>query len=105
LHVAFPLKMMRHPDGHLTSCDLLHTVAGAVIFDMYENQDARLVALQIPDDVLATSPALRLGRSASARRRASGSISRRSARSSSRRRGSRPRMSSGWLKRSLAARS
>ena len=29
LHVAFPLKMMRHPDGHVTSCDLLHTVAGA----------------------------------------------------------------------------
>src|SRR5215469_11501514 len=43
LHVAFPLKMMRHPDGHVTSCDLLHTVAGAVIFDMHENQDARLI--------------------------------------------------------------
>ena len=56
LHVAFPLKMMRQPDGHLTSCDLLHTVAGAVIFDMYENQDARLVALTIPDDVLNTFP-------------------------------------------------
>jgi ribulose 1,5-bisphosphate carboxylase large subunit-like protein len=56
LHVAFPLKMMRHPDGHLTSCDLLHTVAGAVIFDMYENQDARLVSLQIPEDVIATFP-------------------------------------------------
>ncbi len=56
LHVAFPLKMMRHPDGHLTSCDLLHTLAGAVIFDMHENQDARLIALQIPDDVLATFP-------------------------------------------------
>ncbi len=56
LHVAFPLKMMRHPDGHLSSCDLLHTVAGAVIFDMYEHQDARLVALQLPDEVLATFP-------------------------------------------------
>jgi ribulose-bisphosphate carboxylase large chain len=56
LHVAFPLKMMRHPDGRLTSCDLLHTIAGAVIFDMYENQDARLIALQIPTDVLATFP-------------------------------------------------
>jgi ribulose 1,5-bisphosphate carboxylase large subunit-like protein len=56
LHVAFPLKMMRHPDGHLSSCDLLHTVAGAVIFDMYENQDARLVALQIPEAVRATFP-------------------------------------------------
>jgi ribulose-bisphosphate carboxylase large chain len=56
LHVAFPLKMMRHPGGHVTSSDLLHTVAGAVIFDMYENQDARLISLQIPADVLATFP-------------------------------------------------
>ena len=56
LHVAFPLKMMLQPDGHLTSCDLLHTVAGAVIFDFYENQDARLIALKIPDEVLATFP-------------------------------------------------
>jgi ribulose 1,5-bisphosphate carboxylase large subunit-like protein len=56
LHVAFPLKMMRHPDGRITSTDLLHTLAGAVIFDMYENQDARLISLQIPADVLATFP-------------------------------------------------
>ena len=25
LHIAFPLKMMLQPDGHLTSCDILHT--------------------------------------------------------------------------------
>jgi ribulose 1,5-bisphosphate carboxylase large subunit-like protein len=56
LHVAFPLKMMRHPDGHVSSCDLLHTLAGAVIFDMYENQDARLIAIQIPEDVLRAFP-------------------------------------------------
>lgn len=56
LHVAFPLKMMLQPDGHLTSCDLLHTVAGAIVFDVYENQDARLVALQIPEAVLRTFP-------------------------------------------------
>ena len=56
LHVAFPLKMMLQPDGHLTSCDLLHTVAGAVIFDVYENLDARLVALTIPNAVLRTFP-------------------------------------------------
>jgi ribulose 1,5-bisphosphate carboxylase large subunit-like protein len=56
LHVAFPLKMMLQGDGHLTSCDLLHTVAGAIIFDVYENQDARLVALQIPEPVLRTFP-------------------------------------------------
>jgi ribulose 1,5-bisphosphate carboxylase large subunit-like protein len=56
LHVAFPLKMMLQPDGHLTSCDILHTVAGAVIFDMYENRDARLVALTIPEEVLKTFP-------------------------------------------------
>jgi ribulose 1,5-bisphosphate carboxylase large subunit-like protein len=56
LHVAFPLKMLRHPDGHVSSSDLLHTLAGAVVFDMYEMQDARLIAIQIPDDVLATFP-------------------------------------------------
>ncbi len=56
LHVAFPCKMMRQPDGRVTSCDILHTAAGAVIFDMYENQDARLVALTMPDDVLKTFP-------------------------------------------------
>jgi ribulose-bisphosphate carboxylase large chain len=56
LHVAFPLKMMLQGDGHLSSCDLLHTVAGAVIFDFYENQDARLIALGIPEAVLRTFP-------------------------------------------------
>src|SRR5437762_1527863 len=56
LHLAFPLKMMLQPDGHLTSCDILHTVAGAIIFDVYENQDSRLVALQIPEKVLRTFP-------------------------------------------------
>ena len=56
LHVAFPLKMLLQPDGHLTSCDLLHTVAGAIIFDVYENQDARLVSLQIPERVMRTFP-------------------------------------------------
>jgi ribulose 1,5-bisphosphate carboxylase large subunit-like protein len=56
LHVAFPLKMMLQPDGHLTSCDVLHTIAGAIIFDVYENQDARLVGLQIPASVLRTFP-------------------------------------------------
>ncbi len=56
LHVAFPLKMLLQPDGHLTSCDILHTTAAAIIFDVYENQDARLVALQIPDKVLQTFP-------------------------------------------------
>lgn len=56
LHVAFPLKMMLQPDGHLTSSDLLHTVAGAIIFDVYENQDSRLISLQMPDKVIRTFP-------------------------------------------------
>ncbi len=56
LHVAFPLKMMRHPNGRLTSTDILHTIAGAVIFDVYENQDARLISIQIPDEVLKGFP-------------------------------------------------
>ncbi len=56
LQMAYPLKMMRQPDGHLTSCDLLHTSAGAIIFDVYENQDSRLIDLQIPDEVVKTFP-------------------------------------------------
>jgi ribulose-bisphosphate carboxylase large chain len=56
LHMAFPLKMLLQPDGHLTSCDLLHTLAGAIIFDVYENQDAKLVDIQIPEAVLRTFP-------------------------------------------------
>jgi ribulose-bisphosphate carboxylase large chain len=56
LHMAYPLKMLLQADGHLTSCDLLHTLAGAIIFDVYENQDARLVAVQIPEHVLRTFP-------------------------------------------------
>src|SRR5437660_4155363 len=56
LHMAFPLKMMLQPDGHLTSCDLLHTLAGAIIFDVYENQDARLIAMQLPEAVMRSFP-------------------------------------------------
>ncbi|HEU0009752.1 MAG TPA: RuBisCO large subunit C-terminal-like domain-containing protein [Verrucomicrobiae bacterium] len=56
LHMAYPLKMLLQPDGHLTSTDILHTVAGAILFDVYENQDVRLVALNIPEKVLRTFP-------------------------------------------------
>ena len=52
LHMAYPLKMLLHPDGHLTSCDLLHTAAGAIIFDVYENQDSRLLRFEIPERIL-----------------------------------------------------
>lgn len=56
LHVAYPLKMLLNSDGALTSTDLLHTTAGAILFDVYENQDARLVSLQIPEAVIRTFP-------------------------------------------------
>lgn len=56
LHVAYPLKMLLNSEGGLTSTDLLHTTAGAILFDVYENQDARLVSLQIPDSVIRTFP-------------------------------------------------
>ena len=56
LHVAFPLKMLMQADGHLTSCDILHTIAGAGIFDVYESQDVRLVNLNIPQEVIKTFP-------------------------------------------------
>jgi ribulose-bisphosphate carboxylase large chain len=56
LHMAYPLKMLLNANGSLTSCDLLHTSAGAIVFDVYENQDARLISLQIPPHVLETFP-------------------------------------------------
>ncbi len=56
LHMAFPLKMLLNAKGSLTSCDLLHTTAGAIVFDVFENQDARLVALQIPQHVIRSFP-------------------------------------------------
>jgi hypothetical protein len=34
LHMAYPLKMLLNARGYLTSCDLLHTVAGAIVFDV-----------------------------------------------------------------------
>jgi ribulose-bisphosphate carboxylase large chain len=56
LHMGFPLKMLRHPDGHLTSTDILHTAAGAVIFDVHQAQDAKLVAVGIPTEVMRLFP-------------------------------------------------
>ena len=56
IQMAFPLKMLLHPDGHLTSVDILHTVAGPVIFDVYERQDARLVSIEMPEKVIRTFP-------------------------------------------------
>ena len=56
LHIAFPLKMMLQPDGHLTSTDIYHTVANAILFDVYEHQDCRLLALQIPESAIRTFP-------------------------------------------------
>jgi len=56
IHMAYPLKMLLQPDGHLTSTDIFHTAAGAIIFDVYENQDVRLVGLQMPETVLRTFP-------------------------------------------------
>jgi ribulose-bisphosphate carboxylase large chain len=56
LHMAFPLRMLLQADGHLTTTDILHTAAGAAIFDMYDNQDSRLVRLTIPSEVIRTFP-------------------------------------------------
>jgi ribulose 1,5-bisphosphate carboxylase large subunit-like protein len=56
IHLAFPLKMMLHPDGTLTALDILHTVAGPIMFDVYESRDVRLVGLRIPDRILHTFP-------------------------------------------------
>ncbi len=56
LHMAYPLKMLLSAQGGVTSTDLLHTAAGAVLFDVYENQDARLLWLTLPDAVVRSFP-------------------------------------------------
>ncbi len=56
IRMAFPLKMLLHPDRGLTSVDILHTIAGPTIFDIYERQDARLVWIEIPEKVIRTFP-------------------------------------------------
>jgi len=56
LHMAYPLKMLLDELGTITSCDLLHTAAGAILFDVYENVDCRLVRLTIPESVIRTFP-------------------------------------------------
>jgi ribulose 1,5-bisphosphate carboxylase large subunit-like protein len=56
VHVAFPLRMLLHADGRLTTTDILHSVAGAPAFDIYEHQQAALVSLQIPPAVMSTFP-------------------------------------------------
>ena len=56
VHMAYPLKMMLQPDGHLTSTDLLHTTAGAILFDIYENVDVQFVNLHLPNSILRTFP-------------------------------------------------
>jgi ribulose 1,5-bisphosphate carboxylase large subunit-like protein len=56
LHMAYPLKMLLNEAGALSSCDLLHTSAGAIIFDVFENQDARLLWLTLPERVIHTFP-------------------------------------------------
>ena len=56
LHIAYPLRMLLDAAGRLSSYDILHTVAGAIIFDAYESQDARLIRLTLPDAVIACFP-------------------------------------------------
>jgi ribulose 1,5-bisphosphate carboxylase large subunit-like protein len=56
LHMAYPLKMLLDAKGALTSCDMLHTAAGAILFDVYENQDSRLLRLTIPEHIIRTFP-------------------------------------------------
>ena len=56
LHVAFPLKMMLQPDGHLTSCDILHTVAGAIFLMFMRIRTRGWWRCKFPERVLRTFP-------------------------------------------------
>jgi ribulose 1,5-bisphosphate carboxylase large subunit-like protein len=56
VHVTIPLKMILQPDGHLTSTDILHATCNAIVCDVYENVDARLVRITIPERVIESFP-------------------------------------------------
>ena len=61
LHVAFPLKMMLQPDGAcLTSCDILHTVAGMRSYSTYtraRTRDSSPCGSRIKSFALSPGPA------------------------------------------------
>jgi len=56
LQMAFPLKMMLNVNGTVSSTDILHVAAGAILFDVYENLDSRLLSLSLPNKVVQGFP-------------------------------------------------
>lgn len=56
LQMAFPLKMMLNAKGTISSTDVLHVAAGAILFDVYENLDSRLLDLSLPEKVIQSFP-------------------------------------------------
>jgi len=56
VRVAFPLKMLLDETGNIFSTDILHIAAGAGVFALRENKDAKLVDIAMSDKILAKFP-------------------------------------------------
>jgi ribulose 1,5-bisphosphate carboxylase large subunit-like protein len=54
--VAFPLKLWLDADDALYSTSILHIVAGAGVFELTENMDAKLVNLEMSEESLRRFP-------------------------------------------------
>ena len=56
VRIKFPLRMFADKNGNFYSTDILHITAGAGIFALRENRDAKLVDIAMSDDVISRFP-------------------------------------------------
>lgn len=56
VRVGFPLRMLQDDEGKIYSTDLLHITAGAGVFALRENRDAKLVDLALGEEAIRSFP-------------------------------------------------
>jgi ribulose-bisphosphate carboxylase large chain len=56
VRVAFPTQLFEHADGKFYTTDILHLMAGEGVCGLWEFEEAKLVDVKIPAQVLSTFP-------------------------------------------------
>ena len=56
VRVAFPLEMLVDEKGNLYSTDIFHIIAGEGVFGLTENEDIKLVKVEMSDETLKLFP-------------------------------------------------
>jgi ribulose 1,5-bisphosphate carboxylase large subunit-like protein len=56
VRIAFPARLLQHPDGKFYTTDILHLLAGEGVFGLWEFVEAKLVDVAIPARILETFP-------------------------------------------------